>query len=108
MLRASRGWAGLGRYGVTSRLDAPFPWFGGKRKVAEIVWDRFGPVDNYIEPFFGSGAVLLGRPQVQGVETANDKDGFVANVWRSMIHSPAEVAKWVSVEVWTRTSAMCR
>lgn len=43
-------------------LRAPFPWFGGKRKVAEEVWRRFGRVENYVEPFFGSGAVLLGRP----------------------------------------------
>ena len=41
-------------------LKAPFPWFGGKSRVADIVWDRFGDVANYVEPFFGSGAVLLG------------------------------------------------
>jgi site-specific DNA-adenine methylase len=40
-------------------LKAPFPWFGGKSRVADIVWDRFGDVANYVEPFFGSGAVLL-------------------------------------------------
>ena len=44
-------------------LKAPFPWFGGKSRVADIVWDRFGKVDNYVEPFFGSGAVLLARRQ---------------------------------------------
>ena len=43
------------------KLDAPFPWFGGKRRVAPIVWQRFGDVQNYVEPFFGSGAVLLNR-----------------------------------------------
>jgi site-specific DNA-adenine methylase len=37
-------------------LKAPFPWFGGKSKVAPIVWERFGDVQNYVEPFFGSGA----------------------------------------------------
>ena len=41
-------------------LRAPFPWFGGKSRVAPLVWDRFGDVPNYVEPFFGSGAVLLG------------------------------------------------
>jgi DNA adenine methylase len=41
------------------QLEAPFPWFGGKRKVASLVWARFGEVVNYVEPFFGSGAVLL-------------------------------------------------
>ena len=43
-------------------LKAPFPWFGGKSLVADIVWQRFGDIPNYVEPFFGSGAVLLGRP----------------------------------------------
>lgn len=37
-------------------LKAPFPWFGGKRKVAPIVWTAMGDVVNYVEPFFGSGA----------------------------------------------------
>ena len=47
---------------VTPELLAPFPWFGGKSKVSNIVWERFGNVPNYVEPFFGSGAVLLNRP----------------------------------------------
>ncbi len=29
-------------------LDAPFPYFGGKAKVAEIVWSRLGDVTNYV------------------------------------------------------------
>jgi hypothetical protein len=28
-------------------LNAPFPWFGGKRKVAKEVWSRFGSLDNF-------------------------------------------------------------
>ena len=44
------------------RLTAPFPYFGGKAKVADIVWQALGDVNAYIEPFFGSGAVLLNRP----------------------------------------------
>lgn len=39
--------------GVT-KLKAPFPWFGGKSRAAHIVWDRFGDVPNYVEPFAGS------------------------------------------------------
>jgi DNA adenine methylase len=41
-------------------LRAPFPWFGGKSRAAHLVWAAFGDVPNYVEPFFGSGAVLLG------------------------------------------------
>lgn len=75
-------------------IAAPFPWFGGKRKVAGEVWQRFGAVDNYVEPFFGSGAVLLGRPApFSGNETINDLDGFVANFWRSIQHDPEATAR---------------
>jgi hypothetical protein len=75
-------------------LDAPFPWFGGKRRVAAEVWARFGNVANYIEPFFGSGAVLLGRPDFNGqMETVNDLDGFVANFWRAIKHAQGAVAE---------------
>jgi DNA adenine methylase len=75
-------------------LRAPFPWFGGKRKVAAEVWRRFGAVSNYVEPFFGSGAVLLGRPDPSGNETINDLDGFVANFWRSVKLQPDATAEW--------------
>src|SRR3990167_3865706 len=75
-------------------LDAPFPWFGGKRRVAREVWARFGHVRNYVEPFFGSGAVLLGRPApFDGNETINDLDGYVANFWRSIKLSPDATAE---------------
>ena len=76
-----------------SALKAPFPWFGGKSRVADIVWDRFGNVGNYVEPFFGSGAVLLGRPHEPGTETVNDKDAYLANFWRAIRFQPEETAR---------------
>jgi len=78
-------------------IKSPFPYFGGKSSVANIVWDALGQPRHYIEPFFGSGAVLLNRPDYdrkQHIETICDKDGFVANVWRSLQFSQDEVAKW--------------
>lgn len=82
------------------RLDAPFPWFGGKRKVAPRVWPRFGDVVNYVEPFFGSGAMLLNRPEPwSGNETINDLDGYVANFWRSIKLSPEATAAWADQPV---------
>jgi len=80
---------------MVEALKAPFPWFGGKRKVASLVWSRLGQVVNYVEPFFGSGAVLLGRPApFDGVETINDLDGFVANFWRAVRLQPEATAEW--------------
>ena len=75
-------------------MKSPFPWFGGKSRVASDVWNRFGDVANYVEPFFGSGAVLLNRPSAAGIETINDKDRFVANFWRALQAEPETVAKW--------------
>jgi DNA adenine methylase len=76
-------------------MKAPFVWFGGKRRVAPQVWEALGDVDNYIEPFAGSLAVLLGRPESQRdklTETVNDADGFVANFWRALSMDPEAVA----------------
>jgi site-specific DNA-adenine methylase len=77
-------------------LKAPFPWFGGKSRVAADVWARLGDTPNYVEPFFGSGAVLLGRPKDHAakIETVNDLDGFVANFWRAVSRDPEETARW--------------
>lgn len=73
----------------------PFPWFGGKSRVAERVWKRFGEVKNYVEPFFGSGATLFRRPGgAQGIETVNDIDCYVANFWRAVSADADSVAKW--------------
>jgi len=72
-------------------LRAPFPWFGGKRRVASLVWERFGDVPNYVEPFAGSLAVLLARPHAPKTETVNDRDAYIANFWRAVQAEPDAV-----------------
>jgi hypothetical protein len=79
---------------MTAALKSPFPWFGGKSAVADEIWQRFGKVQNYVEPFFGSGAVLLARPNPQGTETINDADGMVSNFWRAIQADADTVARW--------------
>ena len=78
-------------------LKAPFVYMGGKSQIADMVWEGLGDPKQYIEPFFGSGAVLLARPPSnhgQFYEIICDKDGNIANVWRSIQFAPDEVAKW--------------
>lgn len=74
-------------------LQAPFPWFGGKSRVAPDVWAAFGNVENYVEPFAGSLAVLLDRPHAPRVETVNDLDGLLVNFWRAVQGDPEAVAR---------------
>lgn len=73
-------------------LKSPFPYFGGKSRIAGMVWERFGQVQNYVEPFFGSGAVLLGCPWPGHTETVNDVDALLANFWRALAADPEAVA----------------
>ncbi|MFH0899074.1 MAG: DNA adenine methylase [Pseudomonadota bacterium] len=79
---------------MTIELESPFSYFGGKRKAAAEVWARLGAVRNYVEPFFGSGAVLFRRPEpIDGTETINDADGMVSNFWRAIKLSPSKTAE---------------
>ena len=78
------------------KLKAPFPYFGGKSSVADIVWRHFGNPKMYVEPFCGSAAILLARPGVPPFrnEIINDYDGNVANFWRAMKYDPEGVAEY--------------
>ena len=75
-------------------LAAPFPYFGGKRRIAPLVWRALGDTPNFVEPFAGSLAVLLGRPHAPHVETVNDVDCFVVNFFRALAADPEGVARW--------------
>ena len=81
-----------------ANLKAPFPYAGGKSRIAAEVWARLGDCPNYVEPFFGSGVVLLARPDAHEwwgrIETVNDADGLLANFWRATQQAPADVARW--------------
>lgn len=52
--------------------------------IADEVWKRLGSVNRFIEPFAGSAAVLLARPDIQGREVINDLDGYLVNFWRAV------------------------
>ena len=82
-------------------IRAPFPWFGGKAKVASLIWDRLGwDIGTYVEPFAGSCAVALNRPdKFKGWITLNDIDGNISNFWRAMKQAPEEVAMHASSPV---------
>ena len=64
------------------------PYFGGKRRAAAEVWAALGNVSRYVEPFLGSGAVLLASPHRPLSELVNDRDHHIANLWRSLQRDP--------------------
>ena len=79
----------------TDTLRAPFPYFGGKSKIAPLVWKWLGDPKFYVEPFMGSAAVLLARPGGGDgrTEIVNDKDCLLVNFWRAAKFAPDDVAR---------------
>ena len=66
-------------------LKAPFPWFGGKSRVAKFVWDVLGDVPNYVEPFFGAGGMFFNKRKAK-YNIVNDYDNDVFNLFNVIMH----------------------
>ena len=75
-------------------LRAPFPYFGGKSKIAAAVWERLGRPKQYVEPFCGSAAMLLAAPAPASLEVVGDLNCYVANFWRAVKFNPGAVTEW--------------
>lgn len=84
---------------MESKLKSGLVYFGGKSIIAPKIWEKVGVVENYIEPFCGSCAVLISNPNVPKVETINDKDCLVTNYWRSIKNDPEKTAFYADLPV---------
>jgi DNA adenine methylase len=72
-----------------TKLKAPFPYFGGKSKIAPTIWQYFGRnVARYIEPFAGSLAVALAAPYPIKKRIFNDANALLINAWRGIQYDP--------------------
>lgn len=80
-------------------LKSPFPYYGGKSRIADVVWARLGCPENYVEPFAGSAAMLLRRPHSGRTEAINDRNHYVANFWRAVQRDPEAVATFADSPV---------
>ncbi|MBK9276511.1 MAG: hypothetical protein IPM49_18505 [Flavobacteriales bacterium] len=58
-------------------LKAPYPWFGGKSKIMREVWKWLGDTPNFVDPFLGSGASVLGRPPWYGTSARASSDNDI-------------------------------
>lgn len=62
-------------------FKAPFPYPGGKKKLTKHILPHLPNRKIYVEPFGGSGAVLLARNKA-GLEVYNDRFGGVTEFYR--------------------------
>lgn len=70
---------------------------GSKWSLAEWIISHMPEHSTYLEPFFGSGAVLFNKEPVK-VETINDIDGDVVNLFRVIRERPNDLAQAIC---WT-------
>jgi DNA adenine methylase len=71
-------------------VKPPFSYFGGKTRLAPWIASLLPPHRVYLEPFFGSGAVLFAKtPAAQ--EIANDIDDNIVTFFRVLRDRPDEL-----------------
>ena len=70
-----------------------FPYIGGKTRLAPWIIDHLPEHTTYVEPFGGSGAVLLNKSR-SDVEVFNDKDSDVVTFFRVARNRRDELIEW--------------
>lgn len=75
-------------------IKTPVSWMGNKTSILHILYAMF-PLKYgiYIEPFGGSGAVLLGKAKPDKFEVYNDYNHNLVNLFRCMRDRPMAFIK---------------
>ena len=72
-------------------MKAVLKYPGSKWSLAKWIISHFPEHHSYLEPFFGSGAVLFNKPR-SNIETVNDLDGNVVNLFEWIKKDPERLA----------------
>ena len=87
---------------VTDRTPRPvLKYPGSKWKTAEWIISLMPPHKSYLEPFFGSGAVFF-KKNPSRIETINDLDGEIVNLFRCIRENPEELMRAVTLTPYSR------
>lgn len=82
-------------------MNAILNYPGAKWGMAEEIVSLMPPHRSYLEPFFGSGAVLFNKPP-SAIETVNDIDGDIVNFFTVLREQPDELARLISLTPYAR------
>lgn len=74
---------------------------GAKWGMAQEIVALMPPHRSYLEPFFGSGAVLFNKPP-SAIETVNDIDGDIVNFFKVLREQPEKLAAYVAMTTYSR------
>ena len=75
-------------------IKSPVSWVGSKAAVLPVLYALFPQnYSRYIEPFGGSGAVLLGKAKPDPFEVYNDYNSNLVNLFRCMRDRPVALIR---------------
>ena len=79
---------------ATGKLSSPFPYFGGKSRWIDTVWQRLGKVGVFAEPCCGTAVMMLNNPEPAPREVICDLNAYICNFYRALRADPDAVAYW--------------
>lgn len=82
-------------------MKAVVKYPGSKWSIAEWIISFFPEHHSYVEPFFGSGAVLFNKER-SNIETVNDLDGNVVNLFECIREDPEKLARSIYLTPYSR------
>ncbi|MCI8409310.1 MAG: DNA adenine methylase [Lachnospiraceae bacterium] len=82
-------------------MKAIMKYPGSKWSIANWIINFFPEHHSYLEPFLGSGAVLFNK-QRSNIETINDLDGCVVNLFECIKSDPEKLAKMIYLTPYSR------
>lgn len=82
-------------------MKAIMKYPGSKWSIADWIISYFPEHHSYLEPFFGSGAVLFNKPR-SNIETVNDLDGNVVNLFEWIRKDPERLAREIYYTPYAR------
>ena len=82
-------------------MKAIMKYPGSKWSLAKWIVSLFPEHHSYVEPFFGSGAVLFNKPR-SNIETINDLDGNVVNLFEWIRKDPERLAREIYYTPYAR------
>lgn len=77
------------------------PWYGGKYSHLKWLLPLLLPARCYVEPFAGSGAVLLNRP-ISPIEIYNDLDKNVVNFFKVLRNQTEDLIRELQITPYSR------
>jgi DNA adenine methylase len=84
-----------------STARSPFPWFGGKQKLADEILALFPPHLVYVEVFGGGASVLLSKPP-GALDVYNDRDELLVNFFRCLRDEPERLVPLLELTPYSR------